>query len=372
LHSEIQQESDLQFYNYDGAKISYRKYNSCPSTSQQNKDTTLLLIHPIGIGQASWFWDKFISDWFSTRPNSNETVSIYTVNLLGCGVTTEKNAQWNMTMQTQQYTLPESLEMPVSLPLLSWVKQCESLMEQVICQNNSVMQMGSTATGKDILPQNRFNIAKNALIRTFLKPSSQNQDNSNYNVLKGNKTMTVVAQGGLAPVATLLAARNPGIVTSMILTSPPTFDDLTKCVLESELRFNYKALCNPLLENIAFSILESRWAIQFFSNLFLFARPCDIKWINRTMNEAGPRVRKPVQLFNAGYCSYRSYQEELCNMISQPTLILRGTEDIRDSDSFAKSLKDCTSRRISGKNVLPWESSLECCSTIKEFLGAIN
>jgi pimeloyl-ACP methyl ester carboxylesterase len=370
-HSEINQQRQLQFYDYDGANISYRKYKTNLTTPQQNKDTTLLLIHPIGIGQASWFWDRFISDWFNAKTSNNATSTIYTVNLLGCGVTTERNAEWNMTKQTQQYASPESSILPVSLPLLSWVGQCEAMIKNVICKNCSAMQIESINANNKVSPQNKWSIAKKAFWRANLYLGRTKLKNASKNTSKSNELITIVAQGGLAPVAILLAARNPSIVAQIILTSPPTFDDLTKSISESELRFNFNALCNPLLEKLAFSILESRWAVMLFSNLFLFARPCDCEWINRTIKDSGPDVRKPVQLFNAGYCSYRSYQEEL-NKIIQQTLILRGNEDNRSSDEYASILKNCLVKRIPGKNVLPWESSLDSSAAIKEFLNLLD
>ena len=349
-HSKSRQQGELQFYEYDGAKISYRKYYNLPTSQPESQTAVILLIHPIGIGQASWFWDRFISEWFS---NKNTTGILYTVNLLGCGVTTERNAPWNMTRQTQQYSLPEISELPVSLPLMSWVEQCEAMLQQVILQKDP-------SSSIHILPNagSRWNLVKNALNQGFISESID------------KVTVTIIAQGGLAPVAALLAARNPDIVQGMILTSPPAFDDLTKSVPESELRFNYKALCQPLVEKLAFSVLESQWAIQFFSNIFLFSRPCDSEWINRTMNESGPSVRRAVQLFNAGYCSYRSYEEELKDKIYQPTLILRGTGDNRDCDAYANAIPNCSFQKINGKNVLPWESSSECCTAIKAFLDA--
>lgn len=368
-YSKTQQQEKFQFYDYNGAKISYRKYYSKhhANTQQQSRTISLLLIHPIGIGQASWFWDRFISEWCNSSFTTDSNYIIYTVNLLGCGVTSERNTLLNMTKDTQQSRPPEASNLPVSLPLLLWVEQCEAMLKQVICHDQSTT-IESNRRRNQALSNDRWH-----LIKKIMKIASLNQFQTQQLVeseFKFNDKVAVVAQGGLAPVAILLAARNPSLIKQMILTSPPTYKDLTASIPESELHFNLNALCNPFLESIAFRVLESKWAIQFFSNLFLFSRPCDKEWIDRTLAELGPAVRRPVQLFNSGYCFYRSYEEELLNLIVQPTLILRGNSDNRDCKTFKDKLMNCSTIKIEGKNVLPWESSFKSCNAIKEFIDA--
>jgi pimeloyl-ACP methyl ester carboxylesterase len=89
------------------------------------------------------------------------------------------------------------------------------------------------------------------------------------------------------------------------------------------------------------------------------------------MTEAGPAARLPVQLFNAGYCSYRSFQFELLKQINQPTLILQGQDDKRNHSDLGQLLPTCHILRISGKNILPWESPEECCQAIQQFLHSV-
>lgn len=362
-YSKTQQEEKFQFYNYDGAKISYRKYNSMhqASTQQQSRTIALLLIHPIGIGQASWFWDRFICEWCKSSFTTESNYIIYTVDLLGCGVTSERNTLWNK--HTQQYTSPEASNLPVSLPLMLWVEQCEAMLKQVICHDQS-KNIESNLRRNQAVSNDRLH-----LLNKIMKIASLNQVQTESEFIFYDEVV-VVAQGGLAPVAILLAARNPSLIKQMILTSPPTYKALTTSIPESELHFNMNALCNPFLERIAFGVLETKWAIQFFSNLFLFSRPCDKEWIDRTIAALGPAVRRPVQLFNSGYCFYRTFEDELLNMIIQPTLILSGISDNRDYKTYQAKLMNCSTIKINGKNVLPWESSIECCTAIKEFIDA--
>ena len=117
----------------------------------------------------------------------------------------------------------------------------------------------------------------------------------------------VISQGGLAPVGIMLAKRNPMQVETLMLTSPPTYKDITTAVPEAELQRNYNFLCSPVLGGLAFALLESRGLIQFFSNAFLFQGKCDEEWLDETQRELCVEARTPVQAFNAGLLQHRSF-----------------------------------------------------------------
>lgn len=184
-----------------------------------------------------------------------------------------------------------------------------------------------------------------------------------------NKKCTLVCQGGLAPVAVLLAARNPQLVERLILASPPTWDDMTTAVPAKELERNYWFLTNPWTSTPAFSLLESKWALRFFSNAFLFSEPCDEEWISRAHEAAtAGDLRQPVAAFNAGLCNHRSFQEELETMISQPTLILSGEGDKRDRQGYVDNMPNCQWAQLPGTcNVLPWEDPEGFNRAVQEF-----
>lgn len=189
----------------------------------------------------------------------------------------------------------------------------------------------------------------------------------------------VVAQGGLAPVGVLLAARHPNIVTNLVLCSPPTYQEMTTAVPESELERNFRFLTDPLTANPAFWILEQQWAVRFFSNAFLFANPCDDEWVQQAMagtqsaeGKPAKLVRNPVAAFNAGFCQHRSFEEELTTL-TQPTLILSGREDKRDRQGYVDAMQDCTWAQLTNCcNVLPWEDPVQVQQAIQEFTSFPN
>jgi pimeloyl-ACP methyl ester carboxylesterase len=298
-----------EFYDYDGWKLTYR-YKAAEKGFE--KDPPVLLIHPVGIGLSSWFWEPFMDAWRGP--------AVYAVDLIGCGIA-EGGDAWDPDKRG------------LSFPL-GWVQGCEALLQQKILP----------ASGKELtLP--------------FLS--------------KGNMSpqCTVVAQGGLAPVGVVLAARNPDTVNRLVLTSPPTWKDMTTAVPEVELERNYDFLRSPVWGNLAFNLLESRWALEFFSNTFLFADKCDDLWIDRAMEEACKESRPPVHAFNAGFCNHRSFEEELCTL-SQPTLVLHGSEDTtrnKKRDEYASKMRHGVVQTIPGQNVLPWESAAEVCKAILNF-----
>merc|ERR1719261_1093609 len=96
---------------------------------------------------------------------SNSKIRAYAPNLIGCGIS-EGSQAWD----------PDQRGMFVPL---GWVKGCEALVNQINDDGSS-------------------------------KPPK----------------WTVVTQGGLAPIGVLLAARNPDLVETLVLTSPPTWKDM--------------------------------------------------------------------------------------------------------------------------------------------------
>lgn len=300
------------FYQYKEWNLTYR-YKLPPLGAPYQ--APILLIHPVGIGLASWFWEKFMEDW-------NGDSAVYAVDLVGCGIADGGDA-WNP--DEQGMTFP-----------LGWALGCEALLNQVI------------------LPQAVTASRKASRLPFLGKPSAG--------------SCTVVAQGGLAPVGVVLAARNPDTVDRLVLTSPPSWKDMVTPVPEVELERNYSFL-RSTIGSLAFGLLESKWALEFFSNAFLFADKCDDLWLDRALEEACPAARPPVQVFNSGFCMHRSFEEELATLV-QPTLVLQGDQDttrIDKRNEYATEMRDCQIQTITGQNVLPWESPLQVCTAVRDF-----
>lgn len=276
----------------------------------------MLLVHPVGIGLSSWFWDRFLDAW--------EGPELYAPDLIGCGVENGSDP-WD----------PD--EKGLSFPL-GWVEGCETLMQSIITSSDSSRQ------------------------RLGQFPFFKNSSRSNTG------KCVVVSQGGLAPVGVMLAARNPEVVSKLVLSCPPTWVDMTTPVPESELDRNYNFLRSPVFGPIAFGLLESRGAVEFFSNAILFEEKCDDQWLDLAKTGSVKDARSPVIAFNAGFCQHRSFQEEL-ESLPQPTLVLSGTADSRSEkrQPYQTQMRDCVLQSLPGKNVLPWESPVQVCQAIRRF-----
>lgn len=295
--------SSVKTYKHDGWTLSYRFQPASPGFEREKP---ILLVHPVGIGINSWFWERFLENW-------NEGPAVYAPDLIGCGIANGGDG-WDPN------------ERGLSFPL-GWVEGVESLMEQHI-----------TSSG------------------TF--PS----------IMFGESKCVIVAQGGLAPVGVLLAARNAKTVSHLVLTSPPTWKDMTTAVSVDELSRNSNLLSSPLVGPLAFGVLESTWAVNLFSNTFLFQGACDERWLELACGKTTAADRPPVVAFNAGFCNHRSFEEEL-KRLSQPTLILCGTDDegrTRARLEYVKKMAKCVIEELNGKNVLPWESPMEVIEAIKK------
>ncbi len=281
----------LKPYEYDGWKLTYRTIADEKNAGDDYHN--VLLIHPVGIGLASWFWEPFLT---ALQKNSNAKIRAYAPNLIGCGISEGSDA-WD----------PDQRGMFVPR---GWVKGCEALV-------NEIDDCGT-------------------------KPQK----------------WTVVTQGGLAPIGVLLAARNPELVETLVLTSPPTWKDMTNAVPQNELERNYNFLRSPILGKLAFSLLETRGVVEFFSNQFLFTEECDDAWLDNTEREMSAEARPPVQNFNAGMCMNRSLERELNEIQTKiPKLVVvQGENDKRPRKEYEENLENCKLVTIPGTtNVVPWE-----------------
>ena len=70
--------SSFAFYSWKNFRCAYQVHP--PSVSPSN-DLALLLLHPIGVGLSSWFWERFIQAWLQ----KGQPYPVYNPDLLGCG-----------------------------------------------------------------------------------------------------------------------------------------------------------------------------------------------------------------------------------------------------------------------------------------------
>ena len=64
-----------EVYTWRGYRCSYQVYPGSLETPP------LLLIHPLGVGLAGWFWERFCQAWY----DQGQQNPIYNPDLLGCG-----------------------------------------------------------------------------------------------------------------------------------------------------------------------------------------------------------------------------------------------------------------------------------------------
>ncbi|GAX21666.1 hypothetical protein FisN_29Hh105 [Fistulifera solaris] len=312
--STIEKEVALRTYSYKDYNVTYRYKPPAPG---HERDAPLLLIHPVGIGLSSWFWENFMDAWEYGGP-------VYAPDLWGCGTVSDNDLG----------------QMPSSSFPDRWVEACESMLS---------LAVDSGAPKKSLFP---------FVGKSWSSPSTTSR-------------WVVVAQGGLAPIGVRVAHRNPSQISHLILTSPPTWSDMTTAIPLNELQRNDQFLRSPVWGSLAFGLLETRWAVSFFSNLFLFASNHvndTTKWLDCVQAGVGPAQRYAVMSFNAGFCQQVSNEKELTEL-PQPTLILQGDEDkSRNRHEYVQKMKDCRIQTILGKNVLPWESPDHVCRAIQDFL----
>jgi pimeloyl-ACP methyl ester carboxylesterase len=344
--SSSSDETSLKYYSFDGWNLSYRTIASHASDDDEHNNKKgkvsspaanhkLLLIHPVGVGLASWFWGPFlnsINDDRDKNNNNDEDIKImetkkahsyYAPNLIGCGISEGSDA-WDPNKR--------GLFIP-----LGWVRGCEAFMNHI---DDSIYD-------------------------------DDDDDDDDNNISKNNSSWTVVTQGGLAPIGILLADRNPKLVRRLVLTSPPTWEDITTAVPENELERNYNFLRSPILGKLAFLLLESRKAIEFFSNQFLFSNKCDNVWLDKTEQEFRVDARPPVQVFNAGMCMNRGLQSELTTL-EQSTLIIQGEDDKRQRQEYSKNMKNCQLVILPGQNVVPWEYPKAMANHLEDWIECNN
>lgn len=297
LQTNLNAKVEFKSYKHKTWTLTYRFKPAAPGYENEGP---YLLIHPVGIGLSSWFWEKVLDEW--------DGPAVYAPNLIGCGIS-EGSDPWN----------PE--EQGLSFPL-GWAQGCETLMQST--------------------------------------PSA-----GPFEMFRKKSSWTVVSQGGLARVGVTIAARNPESVQALVLASPPTWEEMVTAVPEKELNRNYEFLKSPILGKLAFRLLESRGAIEFFSNQFLFSDPCDTIWLDRAERELGVLSRPPVMAFNAGFCQHRSLEDEL-RTLDQRTLILVGADDKRQRKKYVENMKRCNINIVPGQNVLPWESPMAFMQALKD------
>ncbi|MBP0014639.1 MAG: alpha/beta fold hydrolase [Roseofilum sp. SBFL] len=284
----------------------YRCAYEVSSSPQSDPQTTpLLLLHPIGVGLSRRFWDRFITQW-RTQGYSQP---IYNPDLLGCG---------ESDMPHVAYT-PED-----------WAEQLNHFIETVI-----------------------------------------------------QKPVILVVQGGLFPVAIALTQRQNSYLwlKGLVLSGPPAWPVITQTSPDWQNRLLWNGFDSPL-GRAFYRYARRRQFLESFSirQLFGEAYQVDDEWLDTLQVGAqNPASRHAVFSFLAGFWR-RDYQEAI-RKISQPTLVVvgekassiskEGKQEKADQwlTKYLAHLPNGEGKKISGRNVLPYESTETFVSLVAQQLS---
>ena len=271
---------------------------------ESNNDYAIVLIHPIGVGLSGIFWDRFLT----AQSQQEQKLTIYNPDLLGCG----------------DSDLPH-----VAYDPKDWAKQLNYFIENIV-----------------------------------------------------KKPVLLVVQGALFPVAIYMSAGDLklDLIKGLILSGPPAWNIMTNGgnLKISEIIWNL--FFDSVIGSLFYQYARRRKFIESFSIKQLFANSEDVddNWLD--MLEKGavdPKKRYAVFSFLAGF--WRKDYSKLMKQIEQPVLMLVGEKATSVSKEGFKETPDkkielyqtnminLTAKKISGRNVLPYESTTEFLQEVNNF-----
>ena len=196
--------------------------------------------------------------------------------------------------------------------------------------------------------------------------------------------VVVVVQGALLPVALALVHNQPQ-VKGLVLAGPPAWGVITKQGTPWKQRLSWNLLFNSPLGNIFYRYARRRQFLRSFSERQLFdeAKDVDDQWLDTLEQGAvAPQSRYAVFSFLAGF--WRQDYSQAIAQITQPTLVVVGEEASSISsagksetpeerlNAYLKRLPNGQGRIISGRNVLPYESTEKFVATVAEFVNQLS
>jgi len=296
------------------AETQYYQWNKyqCAYTAynqQINQNYALVLIHPIGIGLSGNFWQRFLNFIIEQQ----QQFIIYNPDLLGCG----------------KSDLPH-----VAYDPKDWASQLKYFIENIV-----------------------------------------------------KKPVILVVQGASFPLAIYLAAGDlkSDLIKGLILSGPPAWNIMTNGgnLKISEIIWNL--FFDSFIGSLFYQYARRRQFIQSFSVKELFAKAEDVddNWLDMLEKAAiEPKNRYAVFSFLAGF--WRKDYTKLMKQIEQPILMLLGEKASSVSkDGFQESpqkrielyqqnIPNLTAKFISGRNVIPYESTAEFMEQVNNFCSQFN
>ncbi|MGK7945093.1 MAG: alpha/beta hydrolase [Microcystaceae cyanobacterium] len=269
-----------------------------------NDDSALLLIHPIGVGLSGQFWQPFCQVW----QEQGQPYPIYNPDLLGCG----------------QSAMPSLAYYPED-----WARQLSYFIEKVI-----------------------------------------------------KKPVILVVQGALFPVAIKLVPLASSLIKGVVLSGPPSWPLITKETGKTQQKLLWNLFFNsPVgIGNLFYRYARRRQFLSSFSTRQLFASEKDVdsQWLDTLQQGAEDlQSRYAVFSFLAGF--WRENYESQIKQMNVPIMVVFGKqassigkEGKKDTGSdrltdYLKYLPQGQGKMISGRNVLPYESTNEFVEVVSQF-----
>lgn len=198
------------------------------------------------------------------------------------------------------------------------------------------------------------------------------------------KSVILVVQGALLPVAIALIEKAPNSIAGMVLSGPPTFALMTRDIPTWQQKLAWAIFSSPF-GNLFYRYARTEKFLRNFSTRKLFASPdaVDREWLD-TLHVGAENMasRYAVFSFLAGFWR-KDYRSKIA-AIDKPVLIVmgefassigkEGKEETADDrlKGYITYFKNSRSVKIPGRNVLPYESTSEFITAMSSFVDELN
>ncbi|NES73284.1 MAG: alpha/beta hydrolase, partial [Okeania sp. SIO2D1] len=200
------------------------------------------------------------------------------------------------------------------------------------------------------------------------------------------RPVILVVQGALFPVAVSLVKlqQESSLIEGLILSGPPQLELMTKADSPISQKLIWNLFYSPF-GKVFYRYARSRKFLDSFSKKQLFANEelVDKEWLD-TLEKGAENLESKYAVFSflAGFWR-QDFSQDIAQ-INRPTLVLVGkqastiskTEEIETPEqrinSYLKLLAQGEGCQISGRNVLPYESTEEFIKAVSNFVQKIS
>ncbi len=194
----------------------------------------------------------------------------------------------------------------------------------------------------------------------------------------------LLCQGALLPVVIALVEKQPELIKALIFSGPPAWRLISEDKQSPQQRILWNLFASPL-GNVFYRYARRRQFLQSFSVRQLFAEPgaVDEEWLT-TLKEGSQNLSSRYAVFSFLSGFWRQDYSQSIATINQPTLVVMGKQASSISregftetppqrlDTYLKHFPNSEGKQISGRNVLPYESTSEFVKVVSEFVDSIN